>query len=82
MERLRDEPFRVIILGLNVAQQIGVGSLDSIRLVRDEQKCGVILLGDPDPQLRSAAPWVDETLLKPVDPAYVAQRARTYCDRH
>jgi hypothetical protein len=42
-------------------------------------RCGVIVIGEPDPALRTFAPWVDETLMKPVDPDYVARRAQTYC---
>jgi hypothetical protein len=41
----------------------------------------VIILGESNPQLRDYARIADETLLKPVDPNYVADRARTYCDR-
>lgn len=81
-ERLDTSAFRVIIVGLNVAQGLGVQVLDLVRGARERHACGVILLGDADPQLRTIAPWADETLLKPVDANYVAQRARTYCDRH
>lgn len=72
---LRDRDFRVVIVGFNVANR----SLDALREVRRRTRCGVIILGDPDPQLRTVAPWADETLLKPVDAAYVAQRAISYC---
>jgi DNA-binding response OmpR family regulator len=79
-ELLREQKFRVILLGLNVAARIGMQSLDVLQQARQGQKCAVIILGDPDPQIRTSAPWADETLLKPVDPAYVAQRAHSYCD--
>lgn len=72
---LRERDFRVVIVGFNVAGH----SLDALRETRNRTRCGVIILGDPDPQLRTIAPWADETLLKPVDAAYVAQRAHTYC---
>jgi DNA-binding response OmpR family regulator len=78
-ELLRDRDFRVVLLGLNVSSRAGMQSLDALQRARADRKCGVIILGDPDPQLRTLAPWADETLLKPVDAAYVAQRARTYC---
>lgn len=79
--RLREDRFRVVLLGLNIATRTGVQSLDVLRQARQDHKCAVIILGDPDPQVRTTAPWADETLLKPVDPAYVAQRAHSYCER-
>jgi DNA-binding response OmpR family regulator len=79
-EVLRKETFRVVLLGLNVAAQTGIRTLDVLQQVKRDSKCGVIILGDPDPQVRITAPWADETLLKPVDPAYVAQRAHSYCE--
>lgn len=81
-ELLREDDFRVILLGLNMATRTGVQSLEALQQARQDHKCAVIILGDPDPQVRTAAPWADETLLKPVDPAYVAQRAHSYCERH
>jgi DNA-binding response OmpR family regulator len=79
VDLLRNRKFRVIVLGLNLSTNNGMQSLDSLRAVRDGGGCGVIVVGDPDPALRMHVPWADETLLKPVDPAYVAQRANTYC---
>lgn len=76
---LQNEMFRVVILGLNLASRAGMDSLEVLQQARADQKCGVIILGDPDPKVRTTAPWADETLLKPVDPSYVAQRARSYC---
>ena len=78
---LREHTFRVVLIGVNVAASTGVRSLDVLRQARQDRQCAVILLGDPDPQIRTIAPWADETLLKPVDPAYVATRARSYCER-
>ena len=77
IELLRTREFRVVIVGVNVANSNR--SLSAARDARERTKCGVILLGDPDPSLRTFAPWADETLLKPVDAAYVAQRANSYC---
>jgi len=42
-------------------------------------RCGIII-GEPSPEIRTFAPWVDETLLRPVDPEYVARRASAYCN--
>jgi len=75
LDLLRERVFRVVIVGFNVANR----SLDTLRETRERTKCGVIILGDPNPELRKLAPWADETLLKPVDAAYVAQRANSYC---
>lgn len=79
-ELLRDETFSVVLLGVNMTQETGVKSLETLQQAKAANKCCVIILGDPDPQIRTSAPWADEMLLKPVDPSYVAQRARTYCD--
>lgn len=76
---LRSRPFQVILLGVNLSARVGLQAMEVLRQSRDEIGCGVILLGDPDPELRALAPWADETLLKPVDPQYVATRALSYC---
>jgi DNA-binding response OmpR family regulator len=80
IDLLRDRTFHIVLLGLNVGTRAGMQSLEPLREARERTKCGVIILGEPDPQLRTFAPWADETLLKPVDPAYVAQRANVYCE--
>ena len=80
IDRLKARTFSVAILGVNVTTRRGVQALEYIREHRDSTKCGVIILGDPHPDVRTFAPWADETLLKPVDAQYVATRARTYCD--
>jgi DNA-binding response OmpR family regulator len=80
IELLRTRQFRVVVLSLNLQSGRGVRSLDYIRDHREPSLCGVLILGDPDPRIRTFAPWADETLMKPVDAAYVAQRARTYCN--
>jgi hypothetical protein len=69
-----------VLLGVNLSTRNGLQALDYLRDHHESVKCGVILLGDPDPGIRTYAPWADETLLKPVDPGYVATRARSYCD--
>lgn len=79
IDHLKARSFSVIILGVNLAARRGLEALDFLRSNREAVKCGVIILGDPDPEIRSYATWADETLLKPVDPEYVATRARSYC---
>lgn len=80
VELLRERKFNVILLGVNLATRNGMRALDFLRQSKEDIGCGVLILGDPDPEIRAYAPWADETLLKPVDAAYVATRARTYCD--
>jgi two-component system response regulator HydG len=76
---LRDRTFRVVLLGIELKSKKGIRALEYIRDHREAVTCAVIILGDPDPEIRSFAPWADETLLKPVDAEYIATRARTYC---
>ncbi len=71
--------FSVVILGLNLKNRTGMKTLEYLRDNRRAVKCGVIIVGEPSPELRTFAPWADETLMKPVDPEYVATRARVYC---
>ena len=80
VDLLRNRKFNVILLGVNVAAHKGLQALEYLRQSKEDIGCGVLILGDPDPQIRAYAPWADETLLKPVDAQYVATRARTYCD--
>lgn len=75
---LAERSFAVALVGLNLMTRRGVDVLDHLQSHRDRVNA-VIILGDPNPEVRTYAPWADETLLKPVDPAYVATRARTYC---
>ncbi len=79
--RLRDDSgFKVVLLGLDLSANQGSKAAEYLRDNRPQIQCGVIIIGEPNPAIRTYAPWADETLLKPVDPAYVAQRARTYCN--
>jgi DNA-binding response OmpR family regulator len=80
LDMLAKRRFNVVLLGLNLATQKGMRSLEYLQRQRTHVKCGVIILGDPNPQIRTYAPWADETLLKPVDAAYVTTRALSYCD--
>lgn len=77
---LRDRRFNVVLLGLNLATQNGMRALEFLQREKTQIKCGVIILGDPHPEIRTFAPWADETLLKPVDATYVVARALSYCD--
>jgi DNA-binding response OmpR family regulator len=79
IDLLRTRKFRVVLLGLAVATKRGMQSLEPLRQAKENGACSVIIVGDPNPQLLTLAPWADETLLKPVDVAYVATRARSYC---
>ena len=76
--RTRSSAFKVILLGIDVQKQKGMLTVQYLREHRNGT-CGVIIIGEPTPELRTFAPWADETLMKPVDPNYVATRARTYC---
>jgi DNA-binding response OmpR family regulator len=77
---LGSRAFNVVLLGVNLQSNVGARALEFLRNAKANMKCGVIILGDPDPRIRSFAPWADETLLKPVDAQYVVTRARAYCD--
>jgi DNA-binding response OmpR family regulator len=73
-------PFRVMIIGVNLESGSGTKSLDWLRANGEAiNGAAVIVVGEPNPELRNAARSADETLLMPVDPAWVAERARTYC---
>lgn len=71
--------FQVVIVGVDLAARKGLKAIDYLRDHREAVKCGVIIVGEANPELRTFAPWADETLMKPVDPAYVTTRARVYC---
>src|ERR1043165_7350989 len=77
--RSRAASFKVILLGIDLEKQKGMSTVQFLREHRNGT-CGVIIIGEPTPELRTFAPWADETLMKPVDPDYVATRARTYCN--
>lgn len=79
IDHLTARTFAVVLLGVNLATRRGVQALDYLRGQREAVKCGLIILGDPDPEIRTYASWANETLLKPVDAEYVVARARTYC---
>ena len=74
------QSFKVVIVGLDLSSRRGTKALAYLREHRERIRCGLIIVGEPNPQIRTFAPWADETLLKPVDADYVAKRARTYCN--
>lgn len=80
IDHLAARRFAVVLLGVNLATRRGVQTLDYLREQREAVKCGLLILGDPNPEIRTYASWANETLLKPVDAQYVAARARAYCD--
>jgi CheY-like chemotaxis protein len=65
--RNKQSTFKLILLGIDLQNRKGMHSVQYLREHRDGT-CGVILIGDPTPELRTFAPWADETLMKPVDP--------------
>lgn len=79
IDLLTGRKFSVVLLGLNLSSKSGLRALEHLHQRKGDLACGVIILGDPHPQIRTYAPWADETMLKPVDAEYVAARARTYC---
>lgn len=80
IDMLKQRSFRVVIIGVDLQAGKGVATLDYLREHREHIHCGVMILGEPDPRIRTYAPWANETLLKPVDASYVATRARAYCN--
>lgn len=79
LEVLRSKPFRVIVLWIDLGNGGRESVVDYVRDHRRELGATVIVLGEPNPDLRAVARFADETLLKPVDPVYVAERAKVYC---
>jgi DNA-binding response OmpR family regulator len=81
IQLLQSREYRVVLLGLEVASKKGMQVLEYLRGSNGRARCGLIVIGDPSPELRALARDADETLLRPVDPDYVADRARAYCNR-
>ncbi|MCU1228988.1 MAG: Two-component system, OmpR family, response regulator TctD [Acidobacteria bacterium] len=78
VELVRTRNFRIVLLGVDLKSKRGLSALEALR-DRDRKATSVIIVGEPDPELRTWGKVADETLLKPVDAAYVADRARVYC---
>jgi ActR/RegA family two-component response regulator len=79
LEALQERVYEVVLVGVDLKSKKGVAILNHLRDHREQMRCGIIIIGEPDPALRTFAPWVDETLMKPVDADYVVKRARVYC---
>ena len=79
LEALKAREFRVILLSLDLNRKKGLEALDYIGANREAVRGHLIIIGEPNPQLRAHAKAADETLIKPVDAKYVVERARTYC---
>lgn len=79
LEALKARPFQVILLNLDLNRRKGLDVLDYIDKNREAITARLIIIGDPNPELRTHSKGADETLIKPVSADYVAQRARTYC---
>ena len=79
IDAIGSRSFSVIIVGVDLGRRNGLATLDHLRANRSSIRGGVIIVGEPNPELRNYAKVADETLLKPVDPSYVADRALTYC---
>jgi DNA-binding response OmpR family regulator len=74
---LEGRRFQIVIVGLNITTGNGLKTLEHLRANKRDR--AVIIIGDASPETRTYAPWADETLMKPVDPAWVVTRARSYC---
>jgi len=75
---LGERRYRIVLLGVNLKARKGLDVLEHLSS-RDRKATSLIILGEPDPELRTYGKSADETLLKPVDAVYVAERARVYC---
>lgn len=78
LSAIHEKPFRVIVIGLDIGSRVGMAAFDYVR-DHDGFGASVILVCEPNANMRDLARTADETLLKPVDPVYVAERARVYC---
>lgn len=76
---LKSRAFKVIVIGLDMKSGRGLAALEYLRINRHKLRAGLVVIGEPNSELRSFARVANETLLKPVDAEYVARRARTYC---
>jgi DNA-binding response OmpR family regulator len=79
LDLLKERSFDIVVVGLDLKNRKGLQALEYIKSHRPTMGKGIIILGDASPELSSYARHADETLMKPVDPNYVADRARTYC---
>lgn len=80
IDLLKRRSFHIVLVAYDSKSGKGLRALEYIKSNRPSLGKGVILLGEPSEELRSFARHADELLMKPVDPNYVADRARTYCN--
>jgi DNA-binding response OmpR family regulator len=74
-----ERSYPVILLGLSQGSGRGTEALRHIRDNRAAIEAKLIIVADGHPELRQYARDADEFLIRPVDPTYVANRARAYC---
>lgn len=80
IEAIEQRAYKVILISVDLKRKRGLDVLHYLRQRRAALNgTAIIILGDPDPELRTYASVADETLLKPVDPTYVVTRAQAYC---
>src|SRR3954452_2023547 len=53
--------FHVIVVRLNIEKKKGARALEYLSSHREKFRCGIIIIGEPSPEVRTFAPWVDET---------------------
>src|SRR5215208_5853801 len=53
--------YHVILVGVDVEKKKGLKALEYLKEHREKIRCGIIVIGEPDPEVRTFAPWVDET---------------------
>src|SRR3982751_6549013 len=58
LELLKQRMYEVVLVGLDLKSRKGVAILEHLRDHREHLKCGIIIIGEPDPALRTFAPWV------------------------
>jgi DNA-binding NtrC family response regulator len=75
---LQQKSFKVILVAVDLKRRVGLEMLDYLDTA-SVNGSAILIIGEPDPGLRAYAKAADETLLKPVDATYVADRARVYC---
>ena len=80
VDMMKQRSFHIVVVSLDPKSRKGLQALEYIKENRSRVSKGVIIVGDPSPELRGFARLADETLMKPVDPNYVADRARVYCN--
>jgi ActR/RegA family two-component response regulator len=71
IKALKEKTFKVVLLS--------AAALEAVQYLTEHRRKGVILIAPNTPDIRKYAVVAEETLMKPVDAVYVADRARVYC---